>query len=492
VSKDLPTANLSIQDLPSVLTHLFARAQRPLSPATQAPVGLFIRYLRRKPGRGLAIIYAADAIRSHATHVSDPHSLISLVVDEAALTGTHLRFSASQARETPVEVLPSGVLHAPELALCAQSFPVDARLPALAASCDMTPQSPLFTALQTVARTQLQDSEWQLDSAQATPVRYKPANRCVIRYHLELEHPVSLAEQSLTIFGKVYADPTQAKRVQLLQQQLYDEQEQSGMPLLPRPLAIIEPLGLTLHEAVQPSQRTHDIWGTVRAGTWALRPQLERGRGGEVIRVIIPEEELRLTAQALARLHTSSSIHPHAATPRTGTKEAQRTKERAQLLAGHNPEQAVHVQQLAQQLASRLEALQPESYRPAHGGFKASQLLFHSHQVIVTDFDGFCLADPALDVGYFLAYLRPSGLWYQRAGMRQWFETAADIFRQSYRLTMKTQGVALLSIDGIISHAKLYEAALIFKIATRRINRLNGPRSQELAAMLSEISSCLS
>jgi aminoglycoside phosphotransferase (APT) family kinase protein len=252
-------------------------------------------------------------------------------------------------------------------------------------------------------------------------------------------------------------------------------------------------LGLTFNEAVQPSaENTADgKWASLRTGSRALQPQLERGRGGVITKLILPEEELRLTAQALARLHTSS-VHPSGASPRTGSKEAKRARERAALIAGRNVDQAEEVQRLAQQLAQRLDALQPDQYRPAHGGFKASQLLFHSHRVFVVDFDGFCLADPALDVGYFLAYLRPSGLWYSRPGMREWFEAAAEIFGSAYRQAMLAYGVAEQSIDGTLARSRLYEAALIFKIATRRVNRLNSPRTHELAAMLREIASCLS
>jgi len=118
-------------------------------------------------------------------------------------------------------------------------------------------------------------------------------------------------------------------------------------------------------------------------------------------------------------------------------------------------------------------------------------LLFHSHHVFVVDFDGFCLADPALDVGYFLAYLRPSGLWYSRSGMRQWFEDAAKVFVSSYRQAMLEHGIAETTIDGILERSRLYEAALLFKIATRRANRLNSPRAKELSVMLSEIANCL-
>jgi thiamine kinase-like enzyme len=193
----------------------------------------------------------------------------------------------------------------------------------------------------------------------------------------------------------------------------------------------------------------------------------------------------------LARLH-NSTLSIDERSPRTGAKEAKRVRERASLIAARNPAQAEEILHLAQQLSARLETLQPDTYRPAHGGFKASQLLFHSHQVFVVDFDGFCPADPALDVGYFLAYLRPSGLWYQRPGMRAWFTEAAKEFISVYRQAMLEYSIAQAAVDGILERTPFYEAALLYKIATRRVNRLNSPRPGELSAILSEIALCLS
>ena len=379
-----------------------------------------------------------------------------------------------------------------------QAFPADDGLPALAAVCDVTTTSDLQQDLQAAARQLLDSQEWSLVSTRVVPVRYKPSSRCVLRYVLTVERIVdSVPERkTITIFGKVYADSQQAQAVQALQQKLYEEQltKQGGkivgytvsMPLLPQPLGINETLGFTLNEAVQPT----DAEQPLRLGGHVLRPSLTYGRGGEVMNITIPTEELRLTAIALARLHTSA-VPLNEKSLRTGAKEAKRTQNRAQLIAAANPGQAEEVQRLAQQLALRLETQQPDVYRPAHGGFKASQLLFHSGAVFVVDFDGFCLADSALDVGYFLAYLRPSGLWYARAGMREWFEQAASVFKTTYQQAMLQLGVPSTSVEGILQRTPLYEAVLLFKIATRRVNRLNSPRPQELSAMLREISTCL-
>jgi hypothetical protein len=503
MSQNTSNAYVSILELPSMVRLIFERAQRSLLPEASGPVGLFVRYLRRKPKRGLAVIYHVDELRSSRgapalQHTSNPNRSVSLTLDEEALDGPQIRFSGAQVRQSEVKVEPSGVLRVPELGISVQAFPADASLPALAASCDTSEHGPVFQALQAAARLQLHDTSWRLVSASAEPVRYKPANRCVIRYRLVLERKEddSPVRRNFTLFGKVYGDPEQAESVQTMQQQLYDEQVDAlgstiagqalHTPLLPQPLGTVKTLGLTLNEAVQAAPSQEQMLTGVRA----LQPQVVRGRGGEISDVVIPGEELRLTAVALAGLHTSG-VQPGEGAPRTGAKEAKRARERAALIAAHTPGQATEVQRLAQQLATRLETLQPDAYRPAHGGFKASQLLFHSHQVFVVDFDGFCLADSALDVGYFLAYLRPSGLWYQRAGMRQWFEAAKEVFVTTYRQAMLEHGIASSTVDGILERSRLYEGALIFKIATRRANRLNSPRSKELSIMLNEIATCL-
>lgn len=55
-------------------------------------------------------------------------------------------------------------------------------------------------------------------------------------------------------------------------------------------------------------------------------------------------------------------------------------------------------------------------------------MLLRLGEAVVIDLDALALADPAADVGCFLAYLLPTGLWRQRSGMRSWFDAAAQEF----------------------------------------------------------------
>jgi aminoglycoside phosphotransferase (APT) family kinase protein len=107
--------------------------------------------------------------------------------------------------------------------------------------------------------------------------------------------------------------------------------------------------------------------------------------------------------------------------------------------------------------------------------------------VTVTDFDGFRPGDPALDVGYFLAYLRPSSMWRGSAASREWFEAAAAAFTTAYARSMLEAGRSADEVAGTLRRAPGHEAAALLKIAGRRPHRCNAPRPAELAAMLREI-----
>jgi glutathione synthase/RimK-type ligase-like ATP-grasp enzyme len=499
VSRPTAETNLSIRELPSIVTLLFERAQLSLLPSSQGPIDLFVRYLRRKPERGLAVVYRVDErrpsrARLHSSLPNRPNRSVSLTLAESALEGTHIRFQVAQAQQAALSILAPGILQANELGLSIQAFPMDTTLSALTTCCDTAPQSLLFRALERAAQQQMSDPAWHLVVATAEPVRYKPASRCVIRYHLTLERQQEgiPSQKTLAIYGKVYADVEQARNVQATMQAIYEEQVNSGQqfPLLPRPLGVSDIPGLVFNEAAQPIN-PDEPENQGSTGKQCFRVQMEYGRGGEVNTVLLQAEELRLTAEVLAQLHTSK-VQPLGSKIRTGSQEAKRVRERAALIAGYSPQQADEVLQLAQKLAAALESLQPDTYRPAHGGFKSSQLLFHSHHVFVVDFDGFCLADPALDIGYFLAYLRPGSLWYHRPGVRRWFEASTELFVRAYRQAMLERGIDFQMLDDCITRSKLYEAALLFKIATRRVHRLNSPRPKELVAILDEISLCLS
>ena len=403
-----------------------------------------LRYLRRKPGRGLVAVFGPG----------DLGDIYTVTVDERALTGI------------PDDAAPSGPT--------VQPFPVDPHLPDLATVMAPGGHPPLAVALESAARRIHGVSpEWQLQDVAAQPVRYKPGDRCVIRYRLRFSGPATtdgarIAAMTCTLVAKLYRELHEAQDADELLTRL---RALDAVAWTARPLGVVPGLPLALTEDLGSSRSAvpaHSGLDVVHPGSEDASAVVERAAG------------------ALAELHTNG-LDTGDLRLRTAADEAAKAAKRARLLEQYVPEMTPDVRRVTGALCSRLAGLAADTVRPAHGSYKPSQLLVREGAVFLVDFDQFCLADPALDVGYFLAYLRPAGFWYHRTGRRAWFDVAADAFRTTYLQHLAERWESAATCAGIADRAPVFEAALLLKIAARRANRLHSPRPGEVAAVLDEV-----
>jgi hypothetical protein len=407
-----------------------------------------LRYLRRKPGRGLVAVFGPGTVGD----------IYTVTVDEQALL--------------------AGPDAAPLSGCTVQEFPVDPKLPHLDVVMSPSGHRALSDALESTARRALDVPPGRpLRSIVAEPVRYKPGDRCVLRYRLRFGTPgagagAGATTSTRTLIAKLYREPEEAQTADDLLSRLRD---QAGVAWTARALGVVPGLPLALTEDLGSSRDpvpAHSGLDVVHPGS------------ADAVEVV------RRAARALAELHTSG-LDTGDLSMRTGADEAGKAARRARLIEQYVPELAPVVRQVADELCAGLTGLPADTLRPGHGSYKPSQLMVREGAVFLVDFDQFCLADPALDVGYFLAYLRPAGLWYGRAGRRAWFEAAADAFRTSYLDRLAERGESTDTGAGIARRAPVFEAALLLKIAARRANRLHSPRPGEVAAVLDEVARSL-
>jgi hypothetical protein len=401
-----------------------------------------LRYLRRKPGRGLVAVFGPG----------DADDIYTVTVDEGAL------------RAVSHGAAPAGVT--------VRRFPADPQLPHLENVMAPTRRSPLAGAVEAAAR-RVHDvpADLPLQDIAAEPVRYKPGDRCVLRYRLRFGVPDGPVT-TRTLVAKLYREQDEAQAADDLLARLH---AQAGVAWTARPLGVAPGLPLALTEDLGSSRDRVPA----HSGLHVVRP----GSGDAV-------EVVRRAARALAELHTSG-LDTGGLSRRTGADEAGKAAKRARLLERYVPELAPVARPVTDAVCAALAALPADTLRPAHGSYKPSQLMVREGAVFLVDFDQFCLADPALDVGYFLAYLRPAGLWYRRAGRRAWFDATGDAFLTTYLHRLAERGEAAETCAGIAGRAPVFEAALLLKIAARRVNRLHSPRPGEVAAVLDEVSRSL-
>jgi Ser/Thr protein kinase RdoA (MazF antagonist) len=121
----------------------------------------------------------------------------------------------------------------------------------------------------------------------------------------------------------------------------------------------------------------------------------------------------------------------------------------------------------------------------SHGDFKHEQLLFDGARSGLVDFDSICQAEPALDVGKFLAHLRaevrkirerasvlsPLGEELADRFVRAYVSTAGDHVEDERRLRLRTT---------------LYETIALLRLALRSLHDLDETRLETTTALLEE------
>src|SRR5690348_16212137 len=108
---DEELGQVSIEHLSLLVALLLKRAGYSLGWETERPPRLSPRYLRRKPGRGLVVLY-----QLHVSQRSDAHGghpFIGLTIEEQAIQGTSLSFTLAQTQQSPLEITAGGGITLP-------------------------------------------------------------------------------------------------------------------------------------------------------------------------------------------------------------------------------------------------------------------------------------------------------------------------------------------------------------------------------------------
>lgn len=305
-------------------------------------------------------------------------------------------------------------------------------------------------------------------------VRYKPGERCVVRLVPPGGGPA--------VFAKLHAERADAAHGQRVGAAL----AAAGLPV-PMPLGWLPASATVL---------------TAEAGPGSVPfPAVDRSP-------LIPlpvHGHVAAAARALARLH---GLAP-ATVPGLARLDPARHTDRLAVRAGEVAASiggylAAGVRAAEARVAAALRGgdntLVPgEDVTLVHGAYKPSQLRVADGRAAagaaadhdddgrlwITDLDGLALGDPAHDVGYFLAYLRPTRRW----GVRR---TAADDalaarFTAAYAEAVVAGGGSPALAASRLHRAPAYAAAAAFKITARRAHRLQAPRPGEIAGLTAEI-----
>ncbi|MEP6462641.1 MAG: ABC transporter transmembrane domain-containing protein [Frankiaceae bacterium] len=275
-----------------------------------------------------------------------------------------------------------------DLRLALHAFPLDPDLPGL---IDVTDPDDLARILgSTFAGI---GAGLSLVECQPHIVQYARRGRCVIRYEVlwNLGHAARTVKQ--VAYGKIYGDDEGAlvePAVSAVRTHLQGRSDSSARFLVPRPLGYLPHLRLSLLEALPGVPQISRLVRDRTSGVLAAA----QGR-------LTLESALDTAAGIAATLHTSGIALGRRRTLAGELAMARAAVDAARALA---PALSESLDRVLAEIAAEADR-DPGPVGFAHGDFTPSQVLFDGPLSGLIDLETACHAEPALDLGQFVAYL---------------------------------------------------------------------------------------
>ena len=293
-------------------------------------------------------------------------------------------------------------------------------------------------------------------------LRYRPGKRATLAVTARPRR--SAGGRPLALIAKVYANASKAAAV-------YEECRHLGAALASDDLVALAPVVAFVPQVPMVVQ--------ARVAGVPLDPLLGTGRAGREDRRAAAA--VSAAGQALAAVHRA---RPRTGRARSSDAELARFAKRAGRIAEIDQRAGAALAQAVERLGESRRTLPVAPPGLVHGDCKPSQFLLSGPRVSLLDFDHVGVADPAYDIGAFLAALRKADvvefLAGRRPGSRRPLERA---FLDGYEPRN-------LCDDDLLLRVSWHQSAALTRKALRAFAR--APRSPVAVALAAEAGRCSS
>jgi hypothetical protein len=352
-------------------------------------------------------------------------------------------------------------------------FPIDGELPVLVDVTDAERARQIMADMLPEARA----NRLVVTGCQAELGHYGRQHRCVLRYHVEGTAVGEDTPQRMLVYGKVAADgrgALAAPVIDALRERVLQHGEHQFN--IPQSFGFLPDLQLALFEAIPGVPQVAQL---LKARLKGEAP----ARDGE----LSLEESLDACADIAAALHGSGI---ELGRRRALEDEAAGLREGFAVVRRAAPELGAQFQSWLDRAEAYAAETKPLELCFSHGDFSYTQLIFEGRQSGLVDFDTICQAEPALDLGQFLAYLRMAA----RKGKAGADATAATIERlcaQFLHAYVAAMGKRLEDEERLRLRAPVYEIISLLRLGLHSWQKLKGSRLEYVIALLEERVACL-
>lgn len=318
-----------------------------------------------------------------------------------------------------------GVLEFTPEGVIPRIYTADDRLPWLAKATDMKEMQQRFSELPGYGD--------QLKLWEIFPVRYKPGLHCVIRYTAQTPSGNKM------FYGKSFTGNAERlmKTIKDLDQASH---ENPDMPLISSPVAVWPEMEMILQDAVPNGvEFTHFIYD-------------------QRYDVSVRESWMVKAGRALGVFHNNSTSPSET---KTIYDDLEDLHEYTSIITKVKPDLAVKYEEVIQQIITKVDHFTEPEPVASHGAMRTDQFILQGDRLAMIDLDSYCWANPARDLGNFLAYLCWKAI--RQPEHAQFVERAGRAFLEGYLSVHEDIDERWLSV---------YQAASLLKIAGRRFRSL--------------------
>jgi hypothetical protein len=352
-------------------------------------------------------------------------------------------------------------------------FPIDGELPVLV---DVTDSRQMRDILGEMLSSSL-GVELAVQDCRVELGHYGRQHRCVLRYHITSSTPGAETPQQSLIYGKVAADGRGALAgpvIAALHEQVLDK-DGAHQFKIPRALGYRPDLQLALFAAIPGVPQVAQLLKERLKGG---KPALDSG--------LTLEQSLDECARIAAALHSSPI---ELGRSRTIDHELDGLRAEFAVVQRISPELGAQFMAWLERVADYARVSEPLELRFGHGDFSYTQLIFDGAQSGLVDFDTICQAEPALDLGQFLAYVRVAVLKALKASPAA--ATLTEQLGEQFIQTYIAAGDGLEDQQRLRRRVPAYEIISLLRLGLHSWQKLKGSRLENVITILEERVACL-
>ena len=360
-------------------------------------------------------------------------------------------------------------------------FPIDGLIPTLAEATDPHKIATILAEMLPEALA----GEFLIKDVRLDLAHYGRYERCVLRYSIDGVQVATQTPHHTTVYGKVDAEGLGDATVSIISA-LRERLQEPAVPYrfrIPRALGYFPDLKLLMMEALPGKPFFKEL-----LKTWSGKHGQTSGNGDTSHESEMTlEQAVRTCALIAATLHSSDiKLGPH----QTLEMQVAQLRDETKAIDRTFPELRAQIESWIKETLAFSQAYPAMPPCFSHGDFTYTQLIFDASGGGLVDFDSICQAEPAQDLGHYLAYQRLNIIKDQDPD----FPIAPEAIERLCALFLDTYIDAsrgwIADEERLRERVAVYELISLIRLTLHSWEKMKGSRLRQTLILLEERVEC--